>query len=352
MFKIKKKSGWTWVTSAGGAAGYGPVVAGSGSFTLKSPGGGEVEFKYKSAGASFGIGGKVNLSGSTPDTYSTGQIYLVDTFSGAELAPKDIEGFCLVQDVSVGAGLGGSVTAMLLGIPTTSVPAEIVKNTGALGVGLQLAVDHPNVTKALLGPLGGYIFGKVSNRIDKTLRTSANALLIMGGFNAGPQLSAGISGSLGYVYSAAGAQNSVPNLVMPSSPEAVSMRSALSAQDDSCIRLSGDMLFDFDRSSIKPQAEAMLLKVAAHIRQKSPRHICVEGHTDSIGTAVYNMELSKRRAHSVAKWLAAHNVVKLSDVMTNGWGKSRPAAPNRRADGSDDKDGRAKNRRVEIWLMT
>jgi outer membrane protein OmpA-like peptidoglycan-associated protein len=69
------------------------------------------------------------------------------------------------------------------------------------------------------------------------------------------------------------------------------------------------MLFDFDAFNIKPAAEATLLKLAAHIRQKSPRQLSVEGHTDAIGGTVYNTQLSALRARSIACWLAKHNVM-------------------------------------------
>lgn len=126
----------------------------------------------------------------------------------------------------------------------------------------------------------------------------------------------------------------------------------MSQDESSVIRLSGDMLFDFDAFNIKPAAEATLLKVAARVRQKSPRHLSVEGHTDAIGDTVYNAQLSALRARSVARWLAKHNVMAASSIATKAWGKSRPIAPNRKADGSDDAAGRAKNRRFEIWLVS
>jgi outer membrane protein OmpA-like peptidoglycan-associated protein len=57
------------------------------------------------------------------------------------------------------------------------------------------------------------------------------------------------------------------------------------------------------------------------------------------------------RARAIARWLAKHNVMAASSIVTKAWGKSQPAAPNQRPDGSDDADGRAKNRRVEIFLV-
>jgi outer membrane protein OmpA-like peptidoglycan-associated protein len=78
----------------------------------------------------------------------------------------------------------------------------------------------------------------------------------------------------------------------------------------------------------------------------------IEGHTDSIGDLAYNMGFSVRRAETVRQWLTAHNIVTLAKTDIKGWGMSVPVAPNRKSNGSDNPPGRARNRRVEIWLFT
>src|SRR5206468_3138880 len=67
----------------------------------------------------------------------------------------------------------------------------------------------------------------------------------------------------------------------------------------------------------------------------------VEGHTDSIGSDAYNQRLSERRANAVADYMEAQGISS-SRITTKGWGKSKPVADNR------TKEGRARNRRVEI----
>ena len=67
----------------------------------------------------------------------------------------------------------------------------------------------------------------------------------------------------------------------------------------------------------------------------------VEGHTDSIGSEAYNLRLSERRANAVADYMESQGISS-SRITTKGWGKSKPVADNR------TKEGRAKNRRVEI----
>jgi outer membrane protein OmpA-like peptidoglycan-associated protein len=75
-----------------------------------------------------------------------------------------------------------------------------------------------------------------------------------------------------------------------------------------------------------------------------------EGHTDGKGNAGYNQKLSEQRAASVKKWLLGDGVV--TPMMTRGYGKTRPIAPNAKPNGADDPVGRQKNRRVEITVET
>src|SRR5262245_4731391 len=84
MIGFKRKSGWTLAGSEGDSAGYGLFSAGSGSFTLKSPAGEEVEFNYKSVGGGASLGSKFNAAGSGADAFSFGTVYLSETFSGTE----------------------------------------------------------------------------------------------------------------------------------------------------------------------------------------------------------------------------------------------------------------------------
>ena len=76
--------------------------------------------------------------------------------------------------------------------------------------------------------------------------------------------------------------------------------------------------------------------------------LLIEGHTDNKGTHAYNIKLSQNRAEAVKKWLVDNAGIKPSRITTTGWGETKPVAPNRKPDGSDDPEGRQKNRRVEI----
>ena len=115
------------------------------------------------------------------------------------------------------------------------------------------------------------------------------------------------------------------------------------------IDIAADVLFDFDKSTIKPEAAAALHGVATIIADKGKgRTVRIEGHTDGKGNAAYNQGLSERRAASVRQWLAQKEGLGQVNMTTQGFGASKPVAPNTKPDGSDDPEGRQKNRRVEI----
>ena len=114
------------------------------------------------------------------------------------------------------------------------------------------------------------------------------------------------------------------------------------------IDLAADVLFDFDKAEIKKQAEPSLQNLATVLNANPGAAVRIEGHTDGRGADDYNQKLSEARAASVKQWLVANAQVGGANIATRGWGKSRPVAPNARPDGSDDPEGRAKNRRVEI----
>jgi outer membrane protein OmpA-like peptidoglycan-associated protein len=112
------------------------------------------------------------------------------------------------------------------------------------------------------------------------------------------------------------------------------------------IALSADVLFDFDKADLKPEAQASLDKVAAVLKSYPKATATIEGHTDAKGDGNYNQKLSERRAESVRKWLATHGAS--LPMTTRGMGPKKPVAPNAKPDGTDDPQGRQKNRRVEI----
>jgi len=105
-----------------------------------------------------------------------------------------------------------------------------------------------------------------------------------------------------------------------------------------------DILFDFDRATLKRNVEFSLVRVATILNQFPEMHIAVEGHTDSVGRASYNQQLSEKRATAVYEFLASQGVAPERMVVA-GYGDTRPVADNETA------EGRQRNRRVDLVIQ-
>ncbi len=116
------------------------------------------------------------------------------------------------------------------------------------------------------------------------------------------------------------------------------------------ISLSGDVLFDFNKRDIKPEAEADLAKIVKVVKELKKNHMLIEGHTDSKGSESYNQNLSRQRADSVKSWFIKKGGLSQIEFATKGYGESKPKAPNTKPERSDNPEGRAKNRRVEFRI--
>lgn len=116
------------------------------------------------------------------------------------------------------------------------------------------------------------------------------------------------------------------------------------------VDLAADVLFDFDKAELLPKAEQTLQQAADFVKQHNKGSVVrIEGHTDAKGSDAYNQKLSLRRADSVKRWFTGHGLGDLR-FATEGFGAKKPVAPNQKPDGSDDPEGRQKNRRVEIVI--
>jgi outer membrane protein OmpA-like peptidoglycan-associated protein len=111
------------------------------------------------------------------------------------------------------------------------------------------------------------------------------------------------------------------------------------------IDLSADVLFDLDKSDLKPAAEERLNHLLTVVGSKPGSRVAIEGHTDLRGEAPYNQSLSERRARSVSDWLVARGVM-ATRIAAAGAGESRPVRT-----GSTEADHQA-NRRVEIRIRS
>jgi OOP family OmpA-OmpF porin len=111
------------------------------------------------------------------------------------------------------------------------------------------------------------------------------------------------------------------------------------------ISLKSSVLFDFDKSTLKPEATEELHNAALKIKEFSNVRIIIEGHTDNIGTDAYNRDLSMRRAAAVKDFFISQEGMEKYEIESSGFGESRPIATN------DTEEGRAMNRRVEIIIL-
>ncbi len=110
------------------------------------------------------------------------------------------------------------------------------------------------------------------------------------------------------------------------------------------VTYSADAFFDFDKALLKPEGKATLQTLVAKLKDTDIEVIVATGHTDSTGPEAYNVKLSMRRAKAVKAFLVSKGIPE-ARVFVEGKGEAQPTADNR------TKDGRAKNRRVDIEVV-
>ncbi len=121
----------------------------------------------------------------------------------------------------------------------------------------------------------------------------------------------------------------------------VAVSKLVAALNTQCHLALTGVLFDFDKSTLKPESDPVLTQVSAILAADHALRLEVQGHTDNVGSDAYNQPLSEARARSVVAWLTQHGVTP-DRLSARGYGKTRPVASN-----ATDA-GRAQNRRVEI----
>lgn len=106
-----------------------------------------------------------------------------------------------------------------------------------------------------------------------------------------------------------------------------------------------DILFEFNSDQLDDVSLQTLDKFANYLkRPPALQQVIIEGHTDSIGSDKYNLDLSKKRAISVGKYLVDNHRIPVSKIRAIGYGESRPIADN------GNYQGREQNRRVEFQV--
>ena len=109
------------------------------------------------------------------------------------------------------------------------------------------------------------------------------------------------------------------------------------------------LYFEYDQAQLHARAQKQLEIVAGLLKSDPGKKLHIAGHTDAKGTDDYNLRLSSMRAITVKQQLTALGVSE-AQIITKGLGKAQPLSPNQKADGTDDPEGRSKNRRAEIYL--
>lgn len=102
-----------------------------------------------------------------------------------------------------------------------------------------------------------------------------------------------------------------------------------------------DILFDYDKTSLKQESDKQLQYVLTLLIENPELKLEIQGHTDNQGEDAYNLTLSQQRAETVRRYLALFGISP-EQLTAKGYGESQPVATN------DTEEGRAKNRRVEL----
>ncbi len=110
------------------------------------------------------------------------------------------------------------------------------------------------------------------------------------------------------------------------------------------ITFDSGILFDFNSARLRTEAQLNLVKLAKILNKYDDTDVLIEGHTDRTGTEEYNLDLSRRRAQSVANQLASVQV-NATRFTLMGYGEAQPIGSN------DTAEGRQANRRVELAIM-
>ncbi|MBZ5513599.1 MAG: OmpA family protein [Acidobacteriia bacterium] len=134
-------------------------------------------------------------------------------------------------------------------------------------------------------------------------------------------------------------------LAQSSMTEAQRVREELKNSDNFQEIKTQTVLFDFNHSDLTEEAKKQLDEIASLVSSKKRFVIEVQGFTDGTGPADYNLQLSKRRADSVVRYLTLEQKVPLARVFEIGYGEEAPTSPN------NTREGREQNRRVQLRVL-
>jgi len=109
------------------------------------------------------------------------------------------------------------------------------------------------------------------------------------------------------------------------------------------ITFDSGLMFDVNKATLRPASQQNLSNLALILNKYADTNVLLEGHADATGSDEYNLDLSQRRAHSVANYLSTQQV-NATRFTIMGYGEQQPIATN------DTEDGRQQNRRVEVAI--
>jgi outer membrane protein OmpA-like peptidoglycan-associated protein len=110
------------------------------------------------------------------------------------------------------------------------------------------------------------------------------------------------------------------------------------------------LYFGFDKYDLTNNSKTDLDSIAITLKQNPMYSAKVEGHTDALGPAEYNLMLSRRRAKAAINYLVEKGI-QSNRLKSVGYGEERPIAPNKNPDGSDNPSGRKMNRRTMVKII-
>lgn len=152
--------------------------------------------------------------------------------------------------------------------------------------------------------------------------------------------------------------NKIPPTTVEFTTRGVTMSDTLELNDVGVEYLSNkdpfiikNIYYDFDKYKLRTESQKVIDSTLLVILREAPDIIIeLSSHTDSKGDDEYNMELSQKRAESVVNYLIKKGIDK-NRLVAKGYGETRPIAPNENQDGTDNPEGRQKNRRTEFRII-
>ena len=229
--------------------------------------------------------------------------------------------------MALGIGLLASLLAVALAAPPGGGAPAAAQETSTTTLGTTSSTLTGGETGTTVsGDSGGTVAGA-------TTTTVAGGQAIGGGLDVTPRV-------VDLVFRTVTIRNGKDTATLNESP------------GDTEVDLAADVLFAFNSDKLTAAAQVDLQDTAKLIRDRAKGVVRVEGHTDSIGTQAYNLPLSQRRAQAVRDALAQLLSDRPTQFSVKGFGASKPIAPNKNPDGSDNPKGRARNRRVTVAIPT